>query len=350
MKTTVILGAGFSKNSGVPIQSEIPKLLVSGNEKNELEYASSLIIRRFLKDVYRHSDTAIFPDLDDIFTCIDIATNSGHHLGINYSPRHLRAIRRLLVYRVFSMLENYFTPFREVRELLNHFVKESQDTSFIALNWDTVLEKYLLDINPDTAINYCNSGRLWNMRKPSAPGKITKIMKIHGSSNWLYCDNCRALFYDLYNDIPFHEKAGFQSTDTELFDELKAISNKEDLMGSCRCSICNNGISSHIATFRYRKSFRANSFPNVWKEAEDELTNSDKWVFIGYSLPEADYEFKHLLKLAELKLQHVKPENLSIHVILLNAQEAILQYKKFFGDRLTYACNGGIKQYLDFIK
>jgi len=32
MKTTLILGAGFSKNSGLPIQSEIPALLTKYKE------------------------------------------------------------------------------------------------------------------------------------------------------------------------------------------------------------------------------------------------------------------------------------------------------------------------------
>jgi len=37
MKTTLILGAGFSKNSGLPIQSEIPALLTKYKENSNFE-------------------------------------------------------------------------------------------------------------------------------------------------------------------------------------------------------------------------------------------------------------------------------------------------------------------------
>ena len=41
-------------------------------------------------------------------------------------------------------------------------------------------------------------------------------------------------------------------------------------------------------------------FEKSWSSAERLLRNAEKWVFIGYSLPAADYEFKHLLKRVQL--------------------------------------------------
>ena len=38
----------------------------------------------------------------------------------------------------------------------------------------------------------------------------------------------------------------------------------------------------------------------TWFDAEDLLREAKNWVFVGYSLPEADYEFKYLLKRIEL--------------------------------------------------
>jgi hypothetical protein len=96
------------------------------------------------------------------------------------------------------------------------------------------------------------------------------------------------LIYDHYDNIPIIERSGIQEADLGM---LKGYSAKTEL-NNRKCMICGNEISSHIATFSYRKSFRANSFPNIWKKAEEMLSHADRWVFIGYSLPDADYEFK----------------------------------------------------------
>jgi hypothetical protein len=77
--------------------------------------------------------------------------------------------------------------------------------------------------------------------------------------------------------------------------------------------VCNNAVASHIATFSYRKSFRTAAYPAIWSEAENILANSKKWIFIGYSLPEADFELKHLIKNAELRFRHKK-----INMILMS--------------------------------
>jgi len=51
MKTTLILGAGFSKNSGLPIQSEIPALLTKYKENSNFERSVSLVLESFMRDV-----------------------------------------------------------------------------------------------------------------------------------------------------------------------------------------------------------------------------------------------------------------------------------------------------------
>jgi len=348
MKTVFILGAGFSKNSGLPIQNEIPKKLIESS-CDPFENAVSNTILNFIKDIFGYEVTGEIPNLDDIMTCIDLSTNSGHHLGIRYSPIHLRAIRRVLIYRLFSILDKSFMPAECIEKLIQRLLKRFKDTGFVVLNWDTVLENYILSANPCTKIDYCDGGRDWRIGYDQDFNHAIKIAKVHGSTNWLYCDNCRSLFHDLYGDFSLREKAGFQKIDFELFSELKkAIKDIKELAAK-KCQICGNNISSHIATFSYRKSFRANSFPNIWHEAENMLSASDRWVFIGYSLPDADYEFKHLLKIAELKLEHIKQSKLRVDVVLLNSDDTISKYKKFFGKKLGVICNDGIEEYLKYL-
>lgn len=345
MRTAVILGAGFSNNSGLPVQSKIPELLVNFKNEDEFENVISDILLKFMKDIFGYESIETYPSLDDMFTCIDISTNSGHHLGLNYSPLHLRTVRRLLVYRVYSILDGMFRPDVNVKALLKALFDYSEDLDFIVLNWDTVLERYLMDMEKLNLIDYGAGGRL--LKTPDASYKYTGVYKIHGSSNWLYCDNCRSLFYDLLNEISTLKKSGFQQLDTVLYPELNRF--KDKLNNEEKCMICNDVVSSHIATFSYRKSFRTNSFANVWNNAENSLSLADKWVFIGYSLPDADYEFKHLLKIAELKLKHLNRKPV-IDIVLLNSDKTIDKYKGFFGKDIGYICNEGIQKYTQYLQ
>ena len=347
MRAAVILGAGFSKNSGLPVQYEIPELLIENKEDNSFENFVSQIIEEFYEDVFGFSKGEVAPSLDDILTCIDISTNAGHHLSIKYSPLHLRAIRRFIIYKLFKMLEDKYIYSEMVFDLINKLFKVYNKVDFIVLNWDTVLEKYIRLINNRYTINYCNGGEY--IRKATSDEDLEEIniIKIHGSSNWLYCDNCRALFNDSFGDIPLIKKAGLKVMDFELFGKFeKDVSKFTEVE---ECSICGDQISSHIATFSFRKSFRENSFPQLWNKAEDALAVSDKWIFIGYSLPQADYEFKHLLKISELKLRHKKGREPEIDVVLLNNPTTSAMYKSFFGQRIKKIYNGGIKEYIKYI-
>lgn len=343
MRATVILGAGFSKNSGLPVQAEIPELLIENQNENEFENSISHVIKGFYEDTFCFSKGSVLPNLDDILTCIDISTNSGHHLGIKYSSMHLRAIRRFIVYRLYSVLQKNYVYSEDVVKLVGSLRENYSRVDFIVLNWDTVLENYIYLIEPEITIDYCNGGKQLRRGTFNEAKEALKIIKIHGSSNWLFCDNCRELFIDSNGDIPLIKKAGFKAMDFELFDEFKGTPVNLERE---KCIICGDYISSHIATFSFRKSFRENSFPQVWNMAEEVLTNSDKWIFIGYSLPQADYEFKHLLKIAELKLNHIRERKLEIDVVLLNSTTTISAYKSFFGERIAKICNGGIAEYL----
>lgn len=345
MNTTVILGAGFSKNSGIPIQSEIPEYLIS-DEVETFEGCISKVLERFLNNTFGYRKGQPKPNLDDVFTCIDISTSSGHHLGLEYSPLKLRAIRRFLVYKVYSIIEEEFEYSKPVEMLLKRIFDSSGHVSFVVLNWDTALEKYLRKINQNTQIEYCCNGK--PLRYTSSQENIRiPVLKIHGSCNWLYCDNCRSLYYDLFDEVPLEKRSGFLETDFDLLQQNFSSISYDESKFLESCKLCGNYISSHIATFSYRKSFRTNSFSNIWSTAEKVLTDSDKWIFIGYSLPDSDYEFKHLLKIAELKLRHLKNSKLAIDLVMQNSDSAIEKYKKFFGDKLNIICNEGIEGYIN---
>jgi hypothetical protein len=72
-------------------------------------------------------------------------------------------------------------------------------------------------------------------------------------------------------------------------------------------------------------------FEKSWLSAEYLLRQAPKWTFIGYSLPAADYEFKHLLK--RVQLSRVKPPEF---VVITGGtpeqtKSTYANYQRFFG-------------------
>ncbi|AUG57367.1 hypothetical protein [Acetivibrio saccincola] len=349
-KTTVILGAGFSKNSGVPVQTEFSNYLVESYAIGDFDKAVSKIIKRYIKNVFGYSKGNAYPQLDDILTSIDIAINSGHNLGAGYSYTHLELIRKVIVYRIISILEGFYRYSRHAAKFVRVLLRDYPEVDFVVLNWDTVLEKNIYEMEEPIGIDYVNGGEeikgLGNSLKIS---KVVKVLKVHGSCNWMYCNNCRVLINDLKSSISPLKRTGFTRMDILLLKDLEGVDINYDNIENKKCFRCGNVLSSHIATQSYRNSFKVNSFSNIWAEAEKSLSLSDKWIFVGYSLPQNDYEFKHLLKIAELKLSHKKKTKLNIDVVLLNSDSTAVRYKSFFGDKINMVCNEGIEEYLNYL-
>jgi hypothetical protein len=76
-------------------------------------------------------------------------------------------------------------------------------------------------------------------------------------------------------------------------------------------------------------------FHKSWLSAEHLLRNASTWIFIGYSLPGADYEFKYLLKRTQLA------RNEALRLIVITggepekAKETYRNYQRFFGRRIS---------------
>lgn len=347
---TFILGAGFSKNAGIPLQSEFSDRLILYDSDNEIDILITDAIKDYLSRTFGWKDGLDLPSLEDMFTCIDLSAASGHHLGISYTPKKLRALRRMLIYRTFSILDQSFNFSPGIEALLKKFCNfNNRDLTcnFVLLNWDIVLEKHLAKLKENIKINYCAQCYDWNDPSLYSKPDGVPICKMHGSANWVYCDNCKSMFFDLGEKLSLRLRAGLIKSDFRLFDEGftdKKFDEAISIPPRIReCRFCKNIVSPHIETFSYRKSFRTPAYSSIWHDAENFLSDSSRWIFIGYSLPEADYEFKHLLKSAQLKKSHLSSiRNKSIEAVALNDEQVHRKFKKFFGYKLGRFYNDGL--------
>lgn len=346
-KVAFILGAGFSKCAELPIQAEFSPLLTSRDFNSPADVLITGIISNFLEKVFGWQEGREIPDLEDVFTSIDLSANNGHYLGHQYSPEMLRALRRMLIYRIFQILDQRFKVCPEIEHLLRHYL--SYDCSFIVMNWDLVLEKHLKEIDPSLNIDYVSPSYNWETYEREHPAEAVKICKMHGSSNWVYCENCKSVFFHLDKKLSLQKKVGLQVSDFHLFgnsyrkEEIK--DSLSDVQGN-RCKRCNNIISAHIATFSYRKSFRTAAYPAIWNEAENLLAEADNWIFIGYSLPEADFELKHLIKSAELRMPETNRER-KIDAVLYQDEQAKSKFERFFGKEKVNVYEDGLTAYVE---
>ena len=207
------------------------------------------------------------------------------------------------------------------------------------MNWDTVAEERILELKPDLTIAYGNGfvragfpteGHTI-VRVPTTKRPRLRIAKIHGSINWLYCDNCRSMYW-----FPPDEslKIADQILGPEEWKRIapRAPANAKEQLECDHCERVKLG--TRIATFSYRKALDFPMFHQSWNNAETLLVNARRWVFIGYSLPAADYEFKYLLKRIELARANNPPD-----IILVTGGDAAditrKNYRRFFGNLLN---------------
>jgi hypothetical protein len=348
-----IVGAGFSHYAGLPLQRDFTRAILSA-EKFKGSSASKHIVEYLKKFVYRtfgprrSAKDPTWPDLEDIFTCVDLSANSGHHLGQGYSPARLRTVRRALIARIIWMLRQEYEKAAKRNDTewqtFGNFLRRINTgaTAFVSLNWDVALEHRIMEIYPDITVSYGggvtpadfpDTGNQICVR-PIRVSPLLTVIKIHGSVNWLYCDNCREVFW-----FP-PEKSSRVASQLLRSDDRKRIRYSTSVE-QWRCHRCEKvSLGTRIATFSYRKALDYPMFRTSWQAAERLLRNAQRWVFLGYSLPPADYEFKYLLKRVQLSRKS-SPELILVAGGERSAAEKTRDnYQAFFGKTVEVHLDG----------
>jgi hypothetical protein len=391
VETVFIVGAGFSHHAGLPLTTKFTEALL---EAREFSGGPSRTLVDFLSDFIHHAfghsrraKAKYWPDLEDLFTCVDLSANSGHHLGSTFSPADLRTVRRALLSRIIRMLDHRYQLARRKKALewrrLEEFFWEinTQPVAFISMNWDTVIERKLILTRQDNlSLDYCcdalpaqipdlpDSAHFSSYKKflkaielgqsisiaalplnRKQAENTTPVVKIHGSANWLYCDNCRHVFWfhpdqssriadQIIRPDDRHRMDTFRASGRR---KVKSAVTESDILRqtavNCLCSK-RVALGTRIATFSFRKALEFPMFQRSWLAAEDLLRTAGRWVFIGYSLPAADYEFKYLLKRTQLSRSR-EPE----FVIVSGGEKKDLRrtydnYQRFFGKSVKKTC------------
>jgi NAD-dependent SIR2 family protein deacetylase len=342
--TVIIVGAGFSAAAGIPITSELlgafPESDPTLTTPAELQAEISRQLTKFWRYAFGWRRRSLTPTFEDHFTLVDLAANTGHHIGEFYSPSRLRAIRRLSLHRVFETLDVRFNQNPYITRLVKDLA-DGERNAVVSANWDIVVERHLQ-----------LTGRMWQYGIPMEsldgirlPAEGLEVLKLHGSANWCYCDDCRRVLAGsadegkaAYKRRLFLERRDFRALGVHGWNKLidwKAYPQAPE------CPHCGVRLSARVATFSFQKALGFYQFQGVWEQALQHLRTAAEWVFIGYSLPEADFELRQLLKTAQLA--GPRRRNLRIHVVVERSPVAERRFKQFFGSAMSSFHDAGFE-------
>ena len=365
-----VLGAGFSYNAGVPLQSEILQRIKNLDPLSTPSVFSDMFAEsqgRSISFINRIFEAVPNPRLEDVFTLIDQSiSHKNYCAGFNW--QELEVVRKALfnaIVLLFHTHESRISPKAQklYRSIAGYFIEErvkagqkEHPFSIISLNWDCVLENaiyWFLDQcgGNKVDIDYCcyttpleGTSRHTHSINQKAVGLFnTKFIKLHGSVNCVLCPNCNRLYTGL-------------GAPRELLEEYIAgkicprCHSVRDVTGIATSS--GPELESLIISPTFIKEFNNAHIQMIWHNAYIDLCEAKKVVFIGYSLPEADYHLRTLLKRAIRKDAEVivvltKKDNPPVHCDEhIREKYAASRYRAFLGSGIQIKFEfGGVKSY-----
>jgi hypothetical protein len=217
------------------------------------------------------------------------------------------------------------------------------------MNWDAAIEAVVHELDGTEGVDYLCDARAVELQsdrvslKRISRSPILTLTKLHGSINWLYCDNCQQLFWCRPAEASRIASLILSDRDWEILNELAEIDRDSERLQRV-CPQCRGeSLSTRVATFSFRKALDFPMFRKSWDAAERILAHAETWTFIGYSLPQADFEFKHLLK----RVQLARRKAPLIRVVTGGSREAIKatkeNYRRLFGRALGEVFEAGLQ-------
>lgn len=355
-KTVYVLGAGFSKGLNAPLQSELIKQIFEIEESLISKASSKTIFSEYRNDFKDFLENTLYispehfkdMELEDIYTPIDrciIDNNSFRDLSKTKLIEMRQKINALITILIHNKLEqmpsnNYADKFAEFLVTKERSISKT----IISLNWDIIIDDALNNYlkNCNGFVDYCCQINLYNhyssvaciSNQDDSKSNSIKLLKPHGSMNWLQCQRCQRLYVEFNRKIALEE---FLS---------KPICPKcSDKFNDINTSDQGGLLVSQLIMPTFLKDLNNVQLKLIWHNAGIELSEAERIVFIGYSFPTADFELRQLLARF---VQHTA----EINVILKNPPQDVnkdcpeKRYKTFFGKRKVCVSYVGAEKYI----
>ncbi len=293
MRTAVFTGAGASRAFGFPLTREImPRLrrrllkgdLFDAGAAGQRKQALLLVYLRELLPGF--NKVRALPSITDVLSLIDYSIVTEIAPMRSRTPLELRHFRRLLDEALFTVLA---WPYGEddtprVLERFASWIEEQSaaredSVALITSNYDLAIDDMLFwSRNYDTATIAANIDFGFAWRDPLAEEPELRlrpkdpslsIFKLHGSLNWLRCDECDHIYVNP-DGVIAHQ----------------AFRDDVDDRNTCDCD--HAPLRQVIVAPSLVREVRDVNLMEVWKASLEYLRRADRWVIIGYSFPSED--------------------------------------------------------------
>ena len=326
-----VLGAGASHPDGVPLQRHILPAILSGKIKAIKNSEIGKQVIEFISDNFMYNPgSGIYPQLEAVFGFLDYFIQRNESLNSKYTDSKIREIKESLIKLIHYIVNlqtdkksSYYHLFWE------EILKNSTNVSIINLNYDTLLEQaFDFLFKRKGYIDYCfhlmNYDKIPELEEfnfwvnPREPVKIDegddpapfKIIKIHGSLNWKYCNCCNQTLltpWDRKIELNRGKFLGYTYPDNKEYEYF--------------CPLDGTEFQTLIMPPSYLKSLYYPVISQLFTEASREIRATKKIVFIGYSLSDSDVHIKALF-------QKQLDENFDVLVVNKRNQDDLkLKYK-----------------------
>ncbi len=301
-----VLGAGASHPDGVPLQRHILPQIINGGieEINNSDIGRNVI--EFVNDNFAFEDKPNnYTQLEALFGFIDYFIQQNESLNSKYTNLKIREIKESLIklihYIVNLQTDSSSKYYHHLWEAVNLY---NRNTSFITLNYDTLLEQaFDFMFKKHGYIDYCihlmNYDKSDSLKKfnywtnPREPIHVSeddnpslfKIIKLHGSLNWKYCNCCGQTLltpWDRTIDLKRGKFLGYTYPDKQEYEYF--------------CPIDGTDFQTLIMPPSNVKFLTHPVINQLFSEASREIRSTKKIVFVGYSLSSSDVHIKALFK------------------------------------------------------
>jgi len=259
-RTVALIGAGFSKGIGIPLQDELLGSLVT--EGGQL--LSKAIIGR---------------DFDDHLGIEEFFTISDFHEFLERTSSGGSDSRSLIGVIPFKLLEAVHKASDQLRESFLSTVSPliTAVPVWVTLNWDTLLETLFASGGHRFSYFYTHG------RTPRS------VLKLHGSMDW-FKPNARTQQY--------FQAEGFRP----LFGPYRRLRQLTDLnsrepLPEELVSILESAPPAMIAPTHF-KQLPDRYLRRIWRDAWSALSWANHLIVVGYSLPDSDVLVRLLLQLS----------------------------------------------------
>ncbi|MCP5063103.1 MAG: hypothetical protein GY936_11660 [Ignavibacteriae bacterium] len=326
-----VMGAGASHPDGVPLQKHILPMILSGENEEIKNSVIGEAVLEFINDNFEYSsEEKQYPQLEAVFGFLDYFIQQNESLNSKYTHNKIVEIKEYLIKLIHYIVNlethkksKYYHFFWEAIE------KYNKNISIITLNYDTLLEQaFDFLFKKSGYIDYCthlmNYDRIDKLKEfnfwinPREPVEVNndenpssfKIIKLHGSLNWKYCNCCNQTLltpWDRTIDLQKGKFLGFTFPEKERYEYV--------------CPLDDTEFQTLIMPPSYLKSLNQPVISQLISEASREIRDAKKIVFVGYSLSDADVHIKALFK---------KQLRDDIQVIVINSKHSKILQNKYF--------------------